>query len=66
MTFTVGRSSAASTRSTVDREVVESLKPEVLRSMGYSACKPEPDEPATTSESGKRPSAPSRRSIERT
>jgi hypothetical protein len=43
-----GRSSATSTRSTVDYEVVESLKPEALGSMGYSACKPEPDEPTTT------------------
>jgi hypothetical protein len=34
-----------------DDEVVESLKPEVLRSMGYSAWEPEPDEPATAGES---------------
>ncbi len=40
--FTAGGLSAISTRSTVDREVVESLKPEVLR---------ERDEPATTGES---------------
>jgi hypothetical protein len=40
-----------STRSTVDREVVESLKPEVLRSVGYWAWRPEQDEPATTDES---------------
>jgi hypothetical protein len=46
--FTAGRSSATSSRSTVDYEVVESLKPEVLGSMGYAACKPEPDEPTTT------------------
>jgi hypothetical protein len=29
--FTAGGSSATSTRSTVDREVIESFKPEVLR-----------------------------------
>jgi hypothetical protein len=34
-----------------DDEVVESLKREVLRSMGYSAWEPEPDEPATAGES---------------
>lgn len=35
----------------VDDEVVESLKREVLRSMGYSAWEPEPDEPTTAGES---------------
>jgi hypothetical protein len=46
-----GRSSATSTRSTVDHEILESVEPEVLRSMGYSAWRPEQDEPATTGES---------------
>jgi hypothetical protein len=40
--FTAGGSSATSTRSTVDREVFERLKSEVLR---------ERDEPATIGES---------------